>query len=99
MAVSYMDVTVYLMDGNMKKFSLNGARHVMESAVGMYLDDDARKAVEGKTYKGVLTTQRKYETVEGFSGQRFDGNFDTDNGKVKFSLLITDPLTASLKWT
>ena len=53
---------------------------LMTQAVEMYLYDEDERNVSGSGYDGKLCTERKYELIGSFGGQRFDLDLDTAYG-------------------
>ena len=65
-------------------------RELMTIAVEMYLqDEDARKIVRTE-YEGMIRTDRKYEVLGHFGGQRFDIELETVSGRDSASFLVNE---------
>ena len=62
----------------------------MTQAVEMYLHDEDERNVSGSGYDGKLRTERKYELLGGFGGQRFDLDVDTAYGRDNASFLVNE---------
>jgi hypothetical protein len=77
---------------------LQGASHVpndeiedlMKQAVEMYLHDEDERNVSGSNYQGKMRTERKYELLGSFGGQRFDLDLDTAYGRDTASFLVNE---------
>ena len=75
---------------------LRGASHISEEemrdlmaeAVEMYLRDEAERKVRRSDFEGVLRTDRSYELLGQFGGQRFDLELETAYGRDRASFLI-----------
>ncbi|MFQ6029521.1 MAG: hypothetical protein ACE5Q6_18750 [Dehalococcoidia bacterium] len=63
---------------------------LMTQAVEMYLHDEEERNVSGSSYEGRLRTERKYELLGGFGGQRFDMDLDTAYGRDSASFLVNE---------
>jgi hypothetical protein len=62
----------------------------------MYIDKEDELNVEGDSYEGRITTDNKSYLLEGFWGQEFKAELETNHGKSKLSLLVAEPVDVSL---
>ncbi len=63
---------------------------LMTQAVEMYLQGEDERNVKGSNYDGKLFTERKYELLGEFGGQRFDVEIDTIYGRDKATFLVSE---------
>ena len=63
---------------------------LMTQAVEMYLQGEDERNVKGSNYDGKLLTERKYELLGEFGGQRFDVEIDTIYGRDKATFLVSE---------
>ncbi len=63
---------------------------LMTQAVEMYLQGEDERNVKGSNYDGKLYTERKYELLGEFGGQRFDADMDTIYGRDKTTFLVSE---------
>ena len=63
---------------------------LMTQAVEMYLQGEDERNVKGSNYDGKLYTERKYELLGEFGGQRFDVEIDTIYGRDKATFLVSE---------
>lgn len=63
---------------------------LMTQAVEMYLQGEDERNVKGADYDGKLFTERKYELLGEFGGQRFDVEIDTIYGRDKATFLVSE---------
>ena len=63
---------------------------LMTQAVEMYLQGEDEPNVKGSNYNGKLYTERKYELLGEFGGQRFDADMDTIYGRDKTTFLVSE---------
>ena len=63
---------------------------LMTQAVEMYLQGEDERNVKGADYDGKLYTERKYELLGEFGGQRFDVEIDTIYGRDKATFLVSE---------
>ncbi len=81
---------------------LRGASHISEEemrdlmaeAVEMYLRDEEEQKVRRSDFEGVLRTDRSYELLGRFGGQRFDLELETAYGRNRASFLINEQTKA-----
>ena len=73
---------VYLSEDDMKE--------LMTTAVEMYLQDEDQRKVSGSEFEGSVSTDRKYEVLGHFGGQRFDVELDTIYGRDSASFLVNE---------
>ena len=80
--MSFLRGAVYLSEEDMKE--------LMTAAVEMYLQDEDRRQVSGSEFEGTVSTERKYEVLGHFGGQRFDVELDTIYGRDSASFLVNE---------
>ena len=69
-------------------------RELMASAVEMYLQDEDERKVVQSDYEGKLSTERRYEVLGSFGGQRFDLELETVYGRDSASFLVNEQTRA-----
>ena len=65
-------------------------RELMNAAVEMYLQDEDERKVVRSEYEGKLSTERRYEVLGSFGGQRFDVELETVYGRDSASFLVNE---------
>ena len=71
-------------------FAEDDLMQLMTQAVEMYLQGEDERNVKGADYDGKLYTERKYELLGEFGGQRFDVEIDTIYGRDKATFLVSE---------
>ena len=58
----------------------------------MYLNNEDRVEVSGDGFEGVLSTNREWKVVGGFSGQQFEAilDSDADEDKLRLRFLVSE---------
>lgn len=69
-------------------------RELMASAVEMYLQDEDERRIVQSDYEGKLSTERRYEVLGSFGGQRFDLELETIYGRDSASFLVNEQTRA-----
>jgi len=62
----------------------------------MFVDKKDRIKVKGDGYEGVIKTDGKYVMLGAFGGIQVDGELETNHGKRKLSVILAEPIDASL---
>ena len=65
-------------------------RELMTLAVEMYLQDEEERKIVRAGFEGMLRTDRKYEVLGHFGGQRFDVELETVYGRDSASFLVNE---------
>ena len=65
-------------------------RELMTIAVEMYLQDEDERKIVRTEYEGMIRTDRKYEVLGHFGGQRFDIELETVSGRDSASFLVNE---------
>ncbi len=65
-------------------------RQLMAAAVEMYLQDEEERKIVRADFEGTVRTDRKYEVLGHFGGQRFDVELDTVYGRDSASFLVNE---------
>ena len=65
---------------------------LVSKATLMYLKGEQRIDVSGDSFEGILTTNREWKVIGGFSGQQFDAllDSDADKGKLRLRFLVSE---------
>ncbi len=64
--------------------------HLMTTAVEMYLAGEDERSVAGDGYEGRLYTERRFEMLGEFGGQRFDSDLETAYGRDTATFLVNE---------
>ena len=62
----------------------------MVQAVEMYLAGEDTREVKSSSFEGKLYTERRYELLGDFGGQRFDAELETPYGRDKATFLVNE---------
>ena len=65
-------------------------RELMTLVVEMYLQDEDERKIVRSGFEGSLRTDRKYEVLGHFGGQRFDVELETVYGRDSASFLVNE---------
>ena len=65
-------------------------RELMNAAVEMYLHDEDERKIVRSEYEGKLSTERRYELLGSFGGQRFNVELETVYGRDSASFLVNE---------
>jgi hypothetical protein len=65
-------------------------RELMNAAVEMYLQDEDERKIVRSEYEGKLSTERRYELLGSFGGQRFNVELETVYGRDSASFLVNE---------
>ena len=71
-------------------FNDQDRNHLMTAAVEMYLAGKDERNVEGTDYEGRLYTERRFELLGEFGGQRFDVDLETTFGRDSATFLVNE---------
>ena len=63
---------------------------LMIQATEMYLNGEEERKVKSQSFEGKLCTERRYELLGEFGGQRFDAELETAHGKDKATFLVNE---------
>ena len=63
---------------------------LMLQATEMYLTGQEERKVKSPNFEGKLYTERRYELIGEFGGQRFDAELDTAYGKDSAVFLVSE---------
>jgi len=65
---------------------------LVSKATLMYLKGEQRINVSGSSFEGILTTNREWKVIGGFSGQQFDALLDSeaDHGQLRLRFLVSE---------
>ena len=63
---------------------------LMTIAVEMYLQDEDERKIVRSEFEGMIRTDRKYEVLGHFGGQRFDIELETVFGRDSASFLVNE---------
>jgi len=70
---------------------------LMIHATEMYLSKESEREVKGEEYEGTLHTKGNHVFVtSGFSGQKFDAEVYTNDGKRTLTFLVTEYINPEL---
>ncbi len=64
--------------------------HLMTVAVEMYLAGEDERNVQSAAYEGRVFTQRRFEMLGEFGGQRFDVELETAFGRDTATFLVNE---------
>jgi hypothetical protein len=63
---------------------------LMVQATEMYLNGEEERRVRGQNFEGKLYTERRYELLGQFGGQRFDAELETAYGRDQATFLVNE---------
>ncbi len=63
---------------------------LMTAAIEMYLAGEDERDVESVGFEGRLYTERRFEMLGGFGGQRFDVDLETAHGRDTGTFLVSE---------
>ena len=69
--------------------------HLVWNIVDMHVRGKETKNVKGETYEARIT-QGKYASLEGFCGQTFSAELETEKGRKKLAILLTRRIDPAL---
>ena len=70
--------------------NLGEKERLLLEAIDMYYLDEEKRYVQGDSYEGVVTTERKWGLIGSFGGQVFDAEVDTNSGRSHLRFLVQD---------
>ncbi len=63
---------------------------LMTTAVEMYLSGEPERDIESEGYEGRVYTERRFEMLGEFGGQRFDAEIETARGRDTATFLVNE---------
>lgn len=63
---------------------------LMTTAVEMYLTGEPERDIESENYEGRVYTERRFEMLGEFGGQRFDAELETAHGRDTATFLVNE---------
>ena len=63
---------------------------LMTTAVEMYLSGEPERDIESDGYEGRVYTERRFEMLGEFGGQRFDAELETAHGRDTATFLVNE---------
>ena len=66
---------------------------LMATAVEMYLSGEEQRDVESAGFEGRVYTERRFEMLGEFGGQRFDVELETTQGRDSGTFLVNEQTT------
>ena len=64
--------------------------NLMMQATEMYLTGEEERTVKGPNFEGRLYTEKRYELLGQFGGQRFDAELETAYGQDEATFLVNE---------
>jgi hypothetical protein len=64
-------------------------------ATEMYLSGERERRLKEENFEGVLYTERKFDVLGSFAGQRFEADLDSNYGNTHLRFLVNEQTAAA----